>query len=164
MCPPKSSCPKCQEKPPYYEKIEEILKFLFKHLGIILGIGLVALLGMVVISFMTGIFGRQFGGFTTFFVPPPMTKYLGFLSLHHFTVASANRLKTSVEKIVNKFLTDINNVSDEIKKDVAITNFKLKAPGMIKPGLMPVLDFSFGKDPITPQLDAARAIINQKVV
>jgi hypothetical protein len=164
MCPPKSSCPKCQVKPPYYDKIEKILKFLFKHLGIILGIGLVTWIGMVIISLVTGIFGRQFGGFTTFFVPPPMTKYLGFLSLHHFTVASANRLKTSVEKIVDKFLADIGSVSDKIKKDVAITNFKLKAPGMIKPGLMPVLDFSFGKDPITPQLDAARAIINQKVV
>ena len=164
MCPPKSSCPKCQVKPPYYEKIETSLKFLFKHLGIILGAGLAAWIGMVAISLVTGIFGRQFGGFTTFFVPPPLSKYLGFLSLHQFTVASAKKLEISVGKIVDKFLADLGSVTDKIKKDVAITNFKLKALGMIKPGLMPVLDFSFGKDPITPQLDATRAIINQRVV
>jgi hypothetical protein len=89
---------------------------------------------------------------------------LGFLSLHQFTVASANRLESSVGKIVDKFLADLGSVTDKIKKDVAVTNFKLKAPGMIKPGLIPVLDFSFGKDPITQQLEAAKAIINQRVV
>ena len=162
MCPSKSSCPKCQEKPPYYDQIETSLKFLFKHLGIILGVGLAAWVIMVAVSFVTKLFGRQFGGLS-FFVPPPLSKKVGFISLHNFTVASAKRLETSVQKIVDKFLADVGSINDQAKKDVAVTNFRIKALEMIKPGIMPSWDLSFGKDPITPQLDAAKAVITSRV-